>query len=214
MEVRAIVPGVLNDHLPTRIVIPGDELIVTQPGDLASEVGLVVALFCNRRKASGHEGLDHIYVAAVAGEGAVLRMVIDEAFQLVRHHISVGAAAINEGLGWIVLAWLDDLGHVVAIALPAPEVQSHGEVGWRAVVPAVALIHVLDARQADRARQRCGGSCRAGRGTGPRGVLRGVGRGGLGGGMRLHGGLDDGVNRRLLRGKNSASDGGLKRLRI
>ena len=87
-------------------------------------------------------------------------VVVDEVHHLVRHHVFIGQALLDEIFFGVALTRFDGSGNIVAVAFPAPKVERHGQVGRAAVVPAVVLVHVFDAGQRNGNGQRGGGDGR------------------------------------------------------
>ncbi len=153
-EIRAVVIGVLNDQLPVGVIVAGDELVMAHPADLAGVVALVVALLGHHRETRGQQAAHHVNIAAIAHHRSHAGDALaDVVLELVRHHVLVS------------IRGLDGLADHIAVALPAPEVEGHGEIGRTTVVPAVVLVLIFEALQINQRRERRGGDRGPGGGT-------------------------------------------------
>ena len=94
-------------------------------------------------------GWDKFLIAAVAHQGAVFRILVDEIHELIWHYIDIAHALLDEIKRGVLYAGLDHAGDAVTISLPADEIERHGQVSRSAIIPAVVLIDILEPGQID-----------------------------------------------------------------
>ena len=101
--------GILPGEFLLDIVIAGGQGIVAAPLDgILRQQGFINPFFRDDREAGRNKALEQIRVTAVAEQGLVGGILVDEIDHLIRHDVHIRLAAIDKIQVGIVLAGLDD----------------------------------------------------------------------------------------------------------